>query len=50
MGLISGKADVKASFLKEWKKYVPAIVTYGKKRSVKNVQHDSGTSSFIFYM
>ena len=38
MGLIVGQADVKASFVKQWKmKYVPAIIVYASVSTKKNI-------------
>lgn len=37
MSLIFGKANIKAQFLTEWNRYVPAILTYAEKSGKKNI-------------
>ena len=37
MGLINGKLDIKSSFLREWAKYVTAILAYGENSSKRKV-------------
>lgn len=38
MGLVNGKNDTKANFLKDWiSNYVPAILSYGENSSRKGV-------------
>ena len=38
LAMITGRANVKDSFLREWARYVPAIIALGKKSSKKNVK------------
>jgi hypothetical protein len=38
MCLVTEKSDVKASFLREWKKYIPAILGYVNKSSKKDLK------------
>ena len=37
MSLIFGKANVKAQFLTEWNRYIPAILTYAEKCGKKGI-------------
>lgn len=37
MGLISGNVAVKANFLREWMKYVSAIISYGESSCSKKI-------------
>ncbi len=38
MGLINGRIDTKANFLKNWaSQYVPAILSYGQNSSKRNI-------------
>ena len=37
MGLINGCFEIKAKFIEELKKFVPAILTYGENSSKRNV-------------
>ena len=36
MGLIYDQCDIRVEFLKQWSKFVPAILSYGGSNSKKN--------------
>ena len=38
MSLIVERPDVTASFMKEWTKFVPAIISYGEKSTKKSIE------------
>ena len=37
MGLINDQPDVRAQFLKQWSKFIPAIIAYGDSSSKRRV-------------
>lgn len=37
MGLIYDKSDVRIEFLKQWSKFVSAVLSYGENHSKRNV-------------
>ena len=47
--MITERGNVKDAFLREWARYVPAIISLGKKSSKKNIKevvkntHEEGT-------
>ena len=41
LGMIFGKSDIKSQFLTRWgMEYVPAIITYGQKKSISSHMED----------
>ena len=38
MAMISEKPNVKGFFVRQWTKFIPAIIEYGEKSSRKNIQ------------